>query len=61
MPSQNGLFAEWPQRQSEMTVRPARPKALPTGRTTRVWKRLRDDEHVYGLGEKTGELDKRGR
>jgi alpha-glucosidase len=26
-----------------------------------VWKRLRADEHVYGLGEKTGELDKRGR
>ncbi len=31
------------------------------GRATRVWKRLRADEHVYGLGEKTGELDKRGR
>lgn len=27
----------------------------------RVWKRLRDDEHVYGLGEKGGRLDKRGR
>ena len=27
----------------------------------RVWKRLRDDEHVYGLGEKTGQLNKRGR
>ncbi len=26
----------------------------------RVTKRLRDDEHVYGLGEKTGPLDKRG-
>ena len=26
----------------------------------RVWKRLRDDEHVYGLGEKNGRLDKRG-
>ena len=25
-----------------------------------VSKRLRDDEHVYGLGEKTGPLDKRG-
>jgi alpha-glucosidase len=32
-----------------------------SGAATRVWKRLRDDEHVYGLGEKTGELDKRGR
>lgn len=26
----------------------------------RVWKRLRDDEQVYGLGEKTGRLNKRG-
>ena len=26
-----------------------------------MWKRLREDEHVYGLGEKTGDLDKRGR
>jgi alpha-glucosidase len=31
------------------------------GTETRVWKRLRDDEHVYGFGEKTGRLDKRGR
>src|SRR5207245_10601213 len=31
------------------------------GSETRVWKRLRDDEHVYGFGEKTGRLDKRGR
>jgi alpha-glucosidase len=30
------------------------------GDTVRVWKRLRDDEHVYGLGEKNGRLDKRG-
>jgi alpha-glucosidase len=30
------------------------------GREVRVFKRLRDDEHVYGLGEKTGRLDKRG-
>ncbi len=29
--------------------------------TVRVWKRLRDDEQVYGLGEKTGQLNKRGR
>jgi alpha-glucosidase len=29
-------------------------------RTTRVWKRLREDESVYGFGEKTGRLDKRG-
>lgn len=29
--------------------------------TVRVWKRLRDDEQVYGLGEKTGRLNKRGR
>ncbi len=27
----------------------------------RVWKRLRDDEQVYGFGEKTGRLNKRGR
>ncbi|HEX9406819.1 MAG TPA: TIM-barrel domain-containing protein, partial [Thermoanaerobaculia bacterium] len=26
----------------------------------RVWKRLRDDEHIYALGEKSGPLDKRG-
>lgn len=31
------------------------------GREVRVWKRLREDEHVYGLGEKTGDLDRRGR
>jgi len=30
------------------------------GAALRVAKRLRDDEHVYGLGEKTGRLDKRG-
>ncbi len=30
------------------------------GTWTRVWKRLRPDDHVYGLGEKTGRLDKRG-
>jgi alpha-glucosidase len=27
----------------------------------RVWKRLRDDEQIYGFGEKTGGLNKRGR
>jgi alpha-glucosidase len=32
-----------------------------SGRATRAWKRLGVDDHVYGLGEKTGELDKRGR
>jgi alpha-glucosidase len=32
-----------------------------SGNTVRVWKRLRDDEQVYGLGEKTGRLNKRGR
>lgn len=31
------------------------------GNQVRVWKRLRDDEHVYGMGEKGGRLDKRGR
>jgi alpha-glucosidase len=30
------------------------------GRAIRVWKRLRDDEQVYGFGEKTGRLNKRG-
>ncbi|PYQ52038.1 MAG: hypothetical protein DMF59_06025 [Acidobacteria bacterium] len=30
------------------------------GNASRVWKRLRDDEHIYGLGEKNGPLDKRG-
>jgi alpha-glucosidase len=32
-----------------------------SGTMTRVIKRLRVDEHVYGLGEKNGMLDKRGR
>jgi alpha-glucosidase len=32
-----------------------------SGRAVRVWKRLQDDEHVYGFGEKNGRLDKRGR
>jgi alpha-glucosidase len=31
-----------------------------TGDAFRVAKRLRDDEHVYGFGEKAGRLDKRG-
>ena len=31
------------------------------GSTLRTWKRLRDDEYVYGFGEKTGRLNKRGR
>src|SRR5450759_460022 len=30
-PSQNGLLADCPQRQREITVRPARPKAAPVG------------------------------
>jgi alpha-glucosidase len=30
------------------------------GSTLRTWKRLRDDEYVYGFGEKTGRLNKRG-
>src|SRR5580692_6608406 len=32
-PSQNGLLAEWPQRQRPIEVRPARPKAWPSGST----------------------------
>jgi alpha-glucosidase len=32
-----------------------------SGAMTRAFKRLRVDEHVYGLGEKNGLLDKRGR
>ena len=32
-----------------------------SGTMTRAYKRLRSDEHVYGLGEKNGLLDKRGR
>ena len=31
-----------------------------SGKASRVWKRLRDDEAVYGLGEKNGSLNKRG-
>lgn len=31
-----------------------------SGTEFRIAKRLDDDEHVYGLGEKTGSLDKRG-
>jgi len=30
------------------------------GKSARIWKRLRDDEHDYGFAEKTGRLDKRG-
>jgi hypothetical protein len=30
VPSQNGLFPDWPQRQSEIEVRPAKSKALPS-------------------------------
>jgi alpha-glucosidase len=30
------------------------------GTRVKVWKRLREDEHVYGVGEKMGRLDKRG-
>ena len=39
---------------------PARGIAF-SGTTTRVWKTLADDEQVYGLGEKNGHLNKRGR
>jgi len=39
---------------------PARGIAF-LGDAARVWKRLLDDEHVYGFGEKNGRLDKRGR
>jgi alpha-glucosidase len=38
---------------------PVRAMAF-AGTETRVWKRLRDDEHIYGFGEKNGRLDKRG-
>ncbi|HEX6899188.1 MAG TPA: glycoside hydrolase family 31 protein [Thermoanaerobaculia bacterium] len=31
-----------------------------SGATVRVWKRLRDEDQVYGFGEKTGGLNKRG-
>ena len=31
-----------------------------SGTASRVWKRLREDESVYGLGEKIGPLNKRG-
>ena len=30
------------------------------GSEFRIAKKLRDDDHVYGFGEKTGRLDKRG-
>ena len=39
---------------------PARGIAF-SGTTTRVWKTLPDDEQIYGLGEKNGHLNKRGR
>lgn len=38
---------------------PARGISM-AGTEFRVAKKLRDDEHVYGFGEKTGRLDKRG-
>jgi hypothetical protein len=31
LPSQNGLFAEWPQRHNDITVRPASPNSDPSG------------------------------
>jgi alpha-glucosidase len=31
-----------------------------SAKASRVYKRLRDDEHIYALGEKNGPLDKRG-
>src|SRR5262252_3417874 len=31
LPSQKGLFADWPQRHSEMMVRPASPNGAPVG------------------------------
>jgi len=31
------------------------------GSTIRTWKRLRDDEYVFGFGEKNGRLNKRGK
>ena len=31
LPSQNGLFAEWPQRHNEITVLPANPNVAPVG------------------------------
>lgn len=31
------------------------------GSAIRTWKRLRDDEYVYGFGEKNGRLNKRGK
>ena len=31
-----------------------------SGPASRIWKRLREDENVYGLGEKSGPLNKRG-
>ncbi len=39
---------------------PARGLAF-SGHATRVWKSLPDDEQIYGLGEKNGRLNKRGR
>lgn len=38
---------------------PVRGMAV-AGKAVRAWKRLRDDERVYGLGEKSGPLGKRG-
>ena len=38
---------------------PLRGSAISTT-GNRVWKRLRDDDHVYALGEKNGAFDKRG-
>jgi alpha-glucosidase len=44
---------------------PGRPvefagKRDPQGGEFHVWKTLRDDEHFFGLGDKTGPLDRRG-
>src|SRR4051794_31281529 len=62
-PSQNGLFSECPQRQREMTVRPASPKVAPLGSTIsnspsiRMGPLLRAVILVGILGSRSGVFD----
>jgi len=47
-PSQNGLFAESPQRQSEIAVRPARSNSLPVMSTSLKSPSMRIGPFVFG-------------
>jgi len=47
VPSQNGLFPDWPQRQSEIVVRPAKSKALPSASQIVISPSTRNDPFLF--------------